>query len=147
MKAPHISCGNTNACEACPSSSGNQCVNDCNSDTEMCGHSSCEIRSKDLTKQYSFLLGVLRGATPCLKIFILAPLLIIVDLRLAFLMILIYATGSTVYPMIGFLSANIITNFRKYEAYIQTTGAFVLISIGVFTIIKNLLTPTCPIGL
>jgi cytochrome c biogenesis protein CcdA len=147
MKTIQNSCGDSTACETCPSSSENQCVSDCNSDTGACEHSSCEIRGKDLTKQYSFILGVLRGATPCLKIFILTPLLIIVDLQLAFLMILIYASASTVYPMIGFISANIITNFRKYEPYIQTTGAFVLISIGVYTIVKYLLTPACPIGL
>jgi len=99
------------------------------------------------TNRYSFLLGVFRGATPCLKIFILAPLLIIVELPLAFLMILVFAAASTIYPIIGFLSASILTNLRKYHAYVQITGAIVLISIGVFTIIKQLLVQNCPIGI
>ncbi|MCK5560136.1 MAG: hypothetical protein KAJ51_06065, partial [Thermoplasmata archaeon] len=74
----------------CPSGSSGNCNN----------HSNClnkpAINSKTTTR-YSFLLGVFRGATPCLKIFILAPLLIIVDLWLAFFMILIFALASTIY--------------------------------------------------
>jgi cytochrome c biogenesis protein CcdA len=105
------------------------------------------LKGQRNTNTYSFLLGVFRGATPCLKIFILAPLLIIVELPLAFLMILVFATASTIYPIIGFLSASILTNLRKYHAYVQLTGAIVLISIGVFTIIKQLLVQNCPIGI
>lgn len=108
---------------------------------------STSVVNSNTPKRYGFLLGVFRGATPCLKIFILAPLLIIVDLWLAFLMILVYALASTIYPVIGFLSASVLTNIKKYEAYVQITGAIILISIGVFTIIKQLVIQDCVIGI
>ena len=92
-----------------------------------------------MTKRYGFFLGVFRGATPCLKVFILAPLLIVVELPLAFLMILVFASASTVYPIIGFLSANLLKNFGKYDAYVQVAGAIILISIGVFMILNHIL--------
>jgi cytochrome c biogenesis protein CcdA len=116
-----------NTCTSCNNS--NSCNSSCNE------NSNCP------------LLGVFRGATPCLKIFILAPLLIIVDLWLAFLMILIYALASTIYPVIGFLSASLLGNLRRYEAHVQITGAIVLISIGVFTIYKQLMIQSCTVGI
>lgn len=100
-----------------------------------------------LTRRTGFLLGMFRGATPCLKIFILAPLLIIVELPVAFLMILIFALASTIYPFIGFLSANLLTTARKYEPYVQLAGAISLISIGMFMIFKQLLVQSCTFGL
>ncbi len=103
--------------------------------------------SKHYSRRALFLLGAFRGATPCFKIFILAPLLIVVDMQLAFLMILVFASASTLYPVIGFLSANLLSNFRRYDAYVQVTGAVLLISIGTFTIIKQLLAQSCPIGI
>ena len=124
----------------CPSGSSGNCNN----------HSNClnkpAINSKTTTR-YSFLLGVFRGATPCLKIFILAPLLIIVDLWLAFFMILIFALASTIYPVIGFLSASLLGSLRRYEAHVQITGAIVLISIGVFTIYKQFMIQSCTVGI
>lgn len=99
------------------------------------------------TQRYGFFLGLFRGATPCLKILILAPLLIIVDLPLAFLMIIVYASASTIYPLIGFLSANLLKNFSKYDNYVQVTGAIILISIGIFMIFNQLLTQNCSIGI
>ena len=104
-------------------------------------------KTTKITKRYSFVLGVFRGATPCLKIFILAPLLIVVDLPVALLMIVIYAGVSTIYPVIGFLSANLLTNFKKYESYVQAIGALTLISIGVYTIFKQLMVQSCAVGI
>ncbi len=136
----------SSSCIDCLSSSNNYCNSNCKS---MDCNNECSIRSSKykLTKSYSFILGLFRGATPCLKIFILAPLLIVVEIQLAFLMIIVFAAASTVYPIIGFLSASILMNFRKYEVYVRTAGACVLISIGVFTIIKYLQTPACTAGL
>jgi cytochrome c biogenesis protein CcdA len=100
-----------------------------------------------LTRRSGFLMGIFRGATPCLKIFILAPLLIIVELPVAFLMILIFALASTIYPIIGFLSAKLLTTARKYEPYVQLAGAISLISIGMFMIFKQLLVQSCTFGI
>jgi cytochrome c biogenesis protein CcdA len=103
--------------------------------------------SSKITKRFGLLLGIFRGATPCLKIFILAPLLIIVELQLAFLMILVFAIASTIYPFIGFLSANLLSHLRKYDAYVQVTGAVLLISIGIFTIFKQIMAQNCLMGI
>lgn len=143
-------CGQSESCTSCTSCSMDHNMNESgNSNCEeiSCENNSCIIQSSNMTKRYSFILGLFRGATPCLKIFILAPLLIIVDLQLAFMMILVFALASTIYPIIGFLSASVLMNFRKYEAYVRVTGAVVLISIGIFTIVKYLLTPPCTIGM
>ncbi|WP_455391779.1 hypothetical protein [[Eubacterium] cellulosolvens] len=141
-------------CTSCTGSNGCSEHNNCNSNSQdgcttssrFCLKSQMPVGSK-FTRRYSFLLGVFRGATPCLKIFILAPLLIIVDLWLALLMILVYALASTIYPVIGFLSANLLSNIRKYETHVQITGAIILISIGAYTIIKQLMTQSCTVGI
>ena len=107
----------------------------------MCGHKrnlQIDTKTHKITRSYSFFLGIFRGATPCLKIIILAPLLIIVDLPLAFLMILVFTGASTIYPVIGFLAANVLKNFPKFDVYVQVTGAIILISVGVFTIFNHL---------
>jgi cytochrome c biogenesis protein CcdA len=52
-------------------------------------HKTNDINANANTNRYSFFLGMFRGATPCLKIFILAPLLIIVDFQLALLMLIV----------------------------------------------------------
>jgi len=112
------------------------------------GGSNSESRNGGgITKQYSFGLGLFRGATPCLKVIILAPLLLIFPLPGAVLLILVFAATSTIYPLIGFLSANVINNFRKYDAYVQTTGAIIIISIGAYMIFNQFIIAECAIGL
>ena len=144
--AHSVSDNNATSCQSsCDSNPSCNATGNCgNNKSHFCFRKTSN--SSKLTKRYSFLLGVFRGATPCLKIFILAPLLIIVDLWLAFLMILVYALASTIYPIIGFLSANLLTNLRKYEIPVQVTGAVILISIGIFTIFKQLITQSCALG-
>ena len=133
------------------------CSNSCSvikdkgsNEPQPCGHQhSCPqkpVFNSKITKRYSFFLGVFRGATPCLKIIILAPLLITADLWLAVLMIIVYATASSIYPIIGFLSASVLTNIRRYEPYIQVAGAVILISLGIFTILKQLSAQSCMLG-
>jgi cytochrome c biogenesis protein CcdA len=93
---------------------------------------------REMTKRYGFGLGVFRGATPCLKVLILAPLLIISPLELAIMMVLVFTIATTTYPVIGFLSANIFKNFRKYDTFVQTAGAIMLIGIGIFMMLNEL---------
>jgi cytochrome c biogenesis protein CcdA len=88
--------------------------------------------------KYAFGLGLFRGATPCLKMIVLAPLLITVDIYLAFLMMLAYVGTSTIYPIIGHLTANIVTKFDKYDIYIRISGAILLVVLGTYSIVKIL---------
>ena len=147
-----------NNCQSCNGSSYNNHQHSCKACESKC--TECDIGNNNhvcktipksmqhskLTKRYSLLLGLFRGATPCLKVFIIAPLLIAVDLWLAFWMVIIFAASSTVYTIIGFISASVLTSFWKYESYVQVAGASILIGIGIFTIITKLLTPICAVG-
>ena len=92
----------------------------------------------DMTKSYGFFLGVFRGATPCIKVLILAPLLLVSPLDLAIMMVLVFTAATTTYPVIGFLSANLFKNFRKYDTFVQTVGAVMLIGIGIFMMLNEL---------
>ncbi len=110
------------------------------------GHGKCKNehnthfpkKGRKFNNKYAFSLGLFRGATPCLKIMVLTPLLLVVDLQLALLMMLGFVATSTIYPIIGHLTANIVTKFDKYDLYIRVTGAIVLIILGIYSISKIL---------
>ena len=94
-----------------------------------------ELDSPPKTASF-FALGVVRGATPCLKVAILAPLLISVDFGLAMIMVLAYAAVSTVYPVIGLLSGNLLRQTRKYAVPVRVAAAVLIIALGIFFIIN-----------
>lgn len=98
---------------------------------EPCG----EFDSKPKTASF-FILGVFRGATPCLKVMVLAPLLISVDFWVAVVMVLAFAAVSTVYPVIGLLSGNLIRQWRKYAPHIRVIAALIIILVGIYFIIN-----------
>ncbi len=102
-------------------------------------------KMRKFKNSYIFGLGIARGATPCLKIMILVPLLVAVDIYLALAMILVYALASTVYPVIGFLSGNLLCSVEKHATYVKVSAALVLVAVGVYSII-NVLTKTHPGG-
>lgn len=85
---------------------------------------------------YIFMLGIARGATPCVKIMVMAPLLISVDFGLALGMILVFAAASTVYPVIGFLSGNILRQSKRHALYLRVGAAVLMIVLGVYFIIN-----------
>lgn len=89
---------------------------------------------------YIFGLGIARGATPCLKIMILIPLLVAVDIYTALAMILVYALASTIYPVIGFLSGNLLHSVEKHATYVRVSAALILVAVGVYSIINVLTT-------
>ncbi|MEW5761259.1 MAG: hypothetical protein AB1779_10900, partial [Candidatus Thermoplasmatota archaeon] len=86
--------------------------------------------------------GLVRGATPCLKIIILFPLLITMDIFNGFLMVLIFALSSSIYAVLGFLSADIFKRIIKRERAMVYVGAVILILVGVYYIINYYLTTT-----
>jgi len=81
---------------------------------------------------YVFGLGVLRGATPCVKIMVLAPLLISVDFGLALGMVLVFATASAIYPVIGFLSGNVLRRSKRHELYLRVGASVLMIALGIY---------------
>ena len=98
-----------------------------------------KCKKSNLDKKIGFALGVLRGATPCIKIIVLAPLLVAVGFPSSMLIILVYASTSTVYPVIGYLSADILSKFEKHQLTLKIIGAVILIAIGVYTIINAMM--------
>jgi cytochrome c biogenesis protein CcdA len=95
-------------------------------------------KARKFKNGYVFGLGVARGATPCLKILILVPLLVAVDIYLALAMILVYALTSTIYPVIGFLSGNLLRSVEKHAFYVKVSAALLLVAVGVYSIINVL---------
>ncbi len=85
---------------------------------------------------YVFLLGIIRGATPCAKMAVLAPLLISVDFGLAMGMVLVFAVASTVYPVMGFLSGNILRQSRRFNFYVKVGSALMMIAIGAYIVVN-----------
>jgi cytochrome c biogenesis protein CcdA len=99
------------------------------------GKGACK-RGRSLEKRSGFMLGVLRGATPCAKVVVLAPLLVVFGFPASLLLILVYAGASTIYPVIGYLSADVLSNFEKHQFKLKIAGALILVSIGVYTLMK-----------
>jgi len=97
-------------------------------------------------KKYGFTLGLLRGATPCAKVIVLAPLLVAVGFPSSLLLILVYASASTIYPIIGYLSADLLSKFEKHRLALKILGALILITIGVYTIINVVMWDTTHVG-
>lgn len=87
-------------------------------------------------KTIGFGLGAFRGATPCLKIIILVPLLINSDFLTVVLMMIVFALTSSIYPIIGFLFADTLKKLTSKRRIIELFGAVILIIIGIFYVFK-----------
>jgi cytochrome c biogenesis protein CcdA len=110
---------------------------ECKKELMANGGGSEEPESVKKTASY-FTLGVFRGATPCLKVAILAPLLVSVDFGLAMIMVLAYAAVSTVYPIIGLLSGNLLRQTKKYGFYVRVGAAILIIILGAYFLFNAL---------
>jgi len=84
-----------------------------------------------------FVVGVLRGATPCFKLMVLAPLLIYVGPVDAIALVLVYALASTIYPLIALLTASALTALPRYERALKLAGAVILILVGVYAMVNE----------
>jgi hypothetical protein len=102
--------------------------------------------SRGLKPTGAFLLGVMRGATPCVKLMVLAPLLIAVGPLWAVVLSLAYALSSSAYPIIGFLLASSVSYIPKYERAARVAGAAAMICIGLYMIVNESLLYVSPRG-
>jgi len=93
-----------------------------------------------------FVVGVLRGATPCVKLMVLAPLLIYVGPVDAIALVLVYALASTIYPLIALLTASALTTLPRYERALKLAGATVLIFAGFYAIVNETMMYLAPGG-
>lgn len=94
----------------------------------------------------AFLLGVMRGATPCVKLMVLAPLLIAVGPWWALALSFVYALASSAYPLIGFWAASSLSHLPNYERFLKLTGAFLLIFIGFYMTVNEAIAYMAPRG-
>jgi len=104
-----------------------------------CGAWTPKSTDSKFRARYGFALGLFRGATPCAKILLLAPLLIVVELPVSLLLILVYAATSTVYPVMGFMSARLLSRIKGRTLLIRAAGAIVILVVGIFSIFKFIL--------
>jgi cytochrome c biogenesis protein CcdA len=94
----------------------------------------------------AFLLGIMRGATPCVKLMVLAPLLIAVGPLWAAALSFVYALASSAYPVIGFLAASSISYVPRYERAVKVAGASIMILIGLYMMFNEFVLYTSPRG-
>ena len=59
------------------------------------------------------ILGFIRGATPCVKIILLLPLIISLPFSESLAVTSTYALSSSLYPIIGIAIASILVNWAK----------------------------------
>ncbi len=114
-------------------------LHDCSScpSAENCGQTSKEEQKPDhqelSTYQVTFL-GFVRGATPCLKVLLLVPLLLTLPFLEALVLTALFALASSIYPIIGILAGDIIGTLvpEKRTPQLTRAAAVVLMVIGVY---------------
>jgi len=84
------------------------------------------------------LLGFLRGASPCLKVLLIIPLLLGLPLLDSISLSAIYALSSSIYPVIGIAIASVVDAlaFERFRPYLVRIGAVSLVIIGSYFIYK-----------
>ncbi len=103
-------------------------------------------KKQGFERKYGFALGVFRGATPCAKVIVIAPLLVAVGFPSSLLIMGVYASASTIYPIIGYLSADLFSKFEKHQIALKVIGALILITIGVYSIINVVMWDSTHLG-
>jgi hypothetical protein len=85
-----------------------------------------------------FLMGLIRGATPCLKLILLLPLIISLPFLESLAITSTYALSSSLWPIMGIAGAMIIGNFspQKMSKYLAKAGALSMIIIGIYFLYK-----------
>lgn len=124
-----------NDCSGCPSSGS------CTTSTEDQKHrklSKLESRMSKFGIAGMLLIGALRGATPCVKIFILLPLLLTLPFLSSLTIAATYALSSMVYPLLGMSLASMLVSADnpKLRTVLMRLGAITMFGIGLYYIYK-----------
>ena len=118
----------------------------CDGSNGKCAEGGGRAKGEGIKPNSAILLGVLRGATPCVKLMVLAPLLIAVGPSWALALSFVYALSSSAYPLIGFLAASSLSYIPRYELALKAAGAFLLIFIGFYMTINEAFAYISPRG-
>jgi hypothetical protein len=81
-------------------------------------------------------LGAVRGATPCLKVLVLTPLLIVNPPATVVLMAVAYVATSSLYPTIGLLAGRTVRDAVGSRRWLRLAGAVGVAAVGAYTIFK-----------
>jgi len=137
--------GGCTDCGSCPAGCGTEKNTGCR------GCSMHHGGGKEITGKTGFFYGMFRGATPCLKMLILAPLLITTSFPLAILLTAVFAITSSAYPIIGFLIGDLITQIAAFKANprisftLNMVSLLTLLGIGIYYLNKYF-TGQCVVG-
>jgi putative Mn2+ efflux pump MntP len=93
-------------------------------------------------------LGMVRGATPCLKILLLVPLILTIPFSQSVILVGLFAASSSIYTIIGILAGSILgmSFSEKRMPQLRGAGALMIIGIGVYYLYK-FWTFSCPGGI
>lgn len=81
-------------------------------------------------------LGVVRGGTPCLKLTLLVPLLLVSPPGTVVLMSLAYVATSSLYPAIGLLAGRTVRDAIGSHRWLRLAGAAGVALVGAYTLFK-----------
>jgi threonine/homoserine/homoserine lactone efflux protein len=109
-------------CRECPSKDG-------------CGEKRPPSRWGDLG---FFSVGLVRGATPCLKVMLLVPLLVTLPFLQGAAITATYALTSSIYPIVGIALASMLSDLtpKRIGPYLSRAGALAMIGVGLYFIYK-----------
>ena len=91
-------------------------------------------------------LGAVRGATPCLKVLVLAPLLIVSPPGTVVLMAVAYVATSSLYPTIGLLAGRTVRDAVGSRRWLRLAGAAGVAAVGAYTLVKYWTTDCTGLG-
>ncbi|UCF07598.1 MAG: hypothetical protein JSW28_08110 [Thermoplasmata archaeon] len=146
------------ACEQCGPAQEKDGTHDCST----CSSSGCTASSlandnendgriaryQGLSTMSVAFLGFVRGATPCLKLLLLAPLILTLPLHDSLAVTGVFALSSSIYSVIGITAGYMLgTGFSaKRLPQLRMAGAVMLIGIGIYFTYK-FWTFACPGGI
>ncbi|MGA1793570.1 MAG: hypothetical protein ACMUHM_06435 [Thermoplasmatota archaeon] len=95
-----------------------------------------------------FALGTVRGATPCLKVILILPLIVSLPFTESLAVTSTYALSSSLYPIAGIAIASIVGDIfsPRLRKYLAKVGAIAMVGIGIYFLYKAW-TYTCTTGI
>jgi len=129
------SCDTCSHSDSCPSQEGSSTTKALGSGTSLHG---IDRESHGFHFSSIFLLGSIRGATPCVKIMMLVPLILTLSFQDAMALVVIYALSSSIYTVAGILVGSSIGSaaFSEWRPHLTRAGATMMMVIGVYYLYK-----------
>jgi len=110
-------------------------------------HDSLFTKSEGMGVMSVGFLGFVRGATPCLKLLLLVPLILTLPIYDSLAVTGVFAASSSIYSVIGIIGGYVLgMNFSQKIPQLRRAGAFMLIAVGIYFAYK-FWTFSCPGGI